>query len=503
MASMTRVRFAGLLLASVGFVGALALQGACSDGDPSGIGSDPGSGGDGDGDASTLPPGATDEAVQALGKWCMDEQLRLTEEWAKDPSQPMPTFDHEFSKELVKAAPSVYASGATDISLSPSRCTRFLVTREGNRVVSEMLVRAPFEVTYDPQTAQPTYHPAAVSRWTYTADGETFTGDYDGDGFDEARMRVSYEKEAVRETHAPSNDAVLERTTATVAPGGGVIEVKHEALVDGALRVTRSVVAPLLQQTCNPPQKKPPPPAPPNGVYDGPTRNCTDAERTALADLISTGLQKGSGCLFAAGMQAESDLVLKTYIRNDARIDCTDDEKQDFWAANETGYMNFFPGKVRLIFHSKLFSQPQAFQEGTVGHELFHFFDVHDKDLEAAAGEEELRRSDPVYACEYLCFGSKPNTCHLAACMQKKIGTGWHGKSCPGDIDGQARYKIEKARGDGVSIESCNSGHQVGALCRSKSNGTEVQFCTTEAECVQECGGSCESKSLSCLPDCR
>lgn len=495
MASMSRLRFLGLIAGILALGSTAALAGACS-----GSTSD----GEGDGGSGASPnPSASSADVQALGAWCAAEQQRVYEEWAKDPSAPPPEIDHEIDGASLTAAVAAYASGATDIPLSKSRCTRVFVTREGGKVTSETIVRAPFTPSVDPATYAVVYKPASIVRWSYTADGETFAGDYDGDGFDEARFRVTYDKEAVREEHAPANDAVVARTSA-VSAGEGLVEVKTEQLVDGALAVTRTVRAPLVQKACNPAQPKPPPPNPTNLPWKGPTRACSPTESDAISKLVSTALQKGSGCLYAAGMQNESDQVLKTYIRGDAKIECIDDQSQGFWAANDGGYMAFHGGKVRLIFNSQLFTQSQSFQEGTVGHELFHFFDVHDADLEAAADESQLRLMDPVYACEYLCFGNKPTTCHLAACQQKKVGTSWKGKSCEGTVKRDDVSKIEKARGDGVTITSCSSGHQVGSICRSKTNGTEVQFCTTDVECAAACaGGSCESKSLSCLPDCR
>ena len=482
MKPMTRSRFFALTLACAGIAAAVACSDAVDPGTSSGTSSG--------GDAGATSDAVLGAEVQALGKWCMDDPARQS-------------GDHGIGAAELEAARTAYAAGATDIPLSPSQCTRLFVRREDGRVVSETLVRGPFQASVDPKTYELVYEPAAIARWTATAGGESFTADYDGDGFDESRLRLTFEKEAIREEHAPGSDVVVARTTAKVAPGGGVVDVKTEELVDGALVTTRSVRAPLLQEACNPAQKKPPPPTPPSGAFSGNTRACTGAELDAITKLISTALQKGSGCLYAAGLRAQSDQLLRTYLRNEARFDCTDDAKLELWAANETGYMRFFPGKIRLIFFSQLFSQPQAFQEGTVGHELFHFFDVHDPDLEAAASESQLQMSDPVYACEQLCFGDKPNTCHLAACQQKKLSTSWKNKRCDGTVNRDDVYKIEKARGDGVSIASCTSGQQVGALCRSKTNGAEVQFCTTEAECATACGGSCESKSLSCLPDCR
>lgn len=498
---MNRLRFLGLLLASSALVGAVALESACSSDGSGASGSSSGSSGSSGASSGDLG-GASAADIQALGKWCTDEQQRLIEEWSKDPTQPPPEFDHEMSGALITAAAGAYASGANDIALSPSKCTRLLVTREGGKVTAETLVRGPFTIDFDQAKGDIVYKPTSVARWAYTDEGERFAADYDGDGFDESRLEVVYGKKAVREEHAAGSDQIVERTTSTIAPEGGVVEAKTEQLVDGQLVVTRTVTAPMLQESCNPVQKKPPPPTPPKGAWEGPTRACTTQERDQISKLISTALQKGTGCLFAAGMRAQSDQVLKTYIRNEARFDCTDDAKLEMWAANESGYMNFFPGKIRLIFFSGLFSQSQGFQEGTVGHELFHFFDVHDPEMEKAATEDQLRMSDPVYACEYLCFGSKPTTCHLAACQQKKLSTGWKGKSCQGNLKQDDVYKIEKARGDGVSIQSCSGGFQVGALCRGNAQG-DIQFCTTEAECNAACGSPCESKSLSCLPDCR
>lgn len=502
--TMNRLRFLSLTFSSLALVGAASFAGACSHDSnhgplPSTAGDDAGA----DGSVEPGPVGETDADVQALGKWCFDEEQRLIDAWSKDPSQPYPEFEHEIGGAQLVDAPKVYASGAKEILLSQSGCTRLFVKRENGRVTSETLVRAPFKTEVDPKTYELIYTPAAVARWTYTTDEERFTADEDGDGFAEFRQQVRYGHESVREEFAPANDVLIARTTATILPDEVGVHVKREELVDGAMKVTREVTAPLVQTACNFEQPKPPPPKTPTGVWKGPSRACTSTELEAITKLVSTALQKGSGCLYAAGMRAESDMVLKTYVRNEARIDCTDDAKQEMWAANELGYGNFFPGKVRLIFYSKLFGEPQSFQEGTVGHELFHFFDVHDPDLESAANEEQLRLSDPVYACEYLCFGGKPNTCHLAACQQKTLSTGWKGKQCAGTVKPDDVYKIEKARGDGVSISSCPGGFQVGALCRSKNNGTQVQFCTTEEDCKVACAGPCESKSLSCLNDCR
>lgn len=503
---MTRHGFLALTLASLAAVVVAGTGSACSS-STSSVGNDDPQPGDDGGSRSDGSISASTGDVQALGKWCQDELERLNDEWAKDPTQEYPEPDHSIGADAFAAAPAAFASGASDIPLSPSKCTRLFVKREGGRVVSETLVRAPFKVDFDPVKNEIVYQPTSVAVWTFRDGGETFVGDYDGNGSEDVRIETTYEKQSVLETYAASMQ-VLTRSTAKVAEGGGVVDVKDEELVDGAMVETRSVTAPLLQQSCNPPQKKPPPPSPKpaTGTYQGPTRACTDEERTKISGLLSTALQKGTGCLFAAGLEAESDQVLKTFVNNEMKVDCLDDAKENFWAANETGYRNLFPGKTRMIVFSGLFGQGQPFQEGTIGHELFHFFDVHDPEQEIAEDGDQIAKTDPVYACEALCFGSHPNTCNLAACQKKKLSTSWKGKSCEGTLKNEDIYKIERARGDGVTIASCGSGQQVGAICRNKSDGAgglQVQFCTTEVECNTECGGPCESMSLSCLPECR
>jgi hypothetical protein len=507
---MQRARFLALIFASSSVVAIVAANNACGPSTPSrpiDAGSDARTTFDGD--------------IDALGKDCLDREAAAYEEWANDPTGPLPAaLDHDVSGALLGAASAAWAAGDATIPLSPSKCTVLMVKREGGKLVSETLVRAPFKPTFDQSTYQLHYVPTSIARWTYTAAGESFRGDYDGDGFDEERAEVTYGVGAVREHHAPSNDAITTRHSGTVVDGGGLLQLVDEELVNGTLTKTRDERVAFLQRACQPPvDKPPPPPSNPGPWQSSDVRACTGAEQLKIANLISSALQKGTGCLFAAGMQAESDRVLKTVVHANQKIECIDkfsDPKDEFWAANDRGYMNVFPDGMRIIVNSGLLgaTNPQnpsmpadqwtRFQEGTIGHELFHTFDGHDRDLEASGTSEALRRGDQVYACEYLCFGSAPNECHLAACQKKKVSTSWKGKSCSGTVTKSDISKIEKARGDGVSIAPCNGGHQVGAVCKDVGGkGTQVQFCDTLVECNAACGAPCESKSVSCLPECR
>jgi hypothetical protein len=499
---MNRNRFFGLAVSSGALLATVAFSGACSGG--SGTKAVGGGGLDGGADGADGAPTAVNGDVQALAQWCADEQQKALDAWAADTTQPIPVFDDVPGAAEILAARASFAAGGTDIPLSPSKCTRLWVKRDAaGAIVEETIVHAPFKLDIDAAAGTVVFHPAALGHWIYTPTGYTFRGDYDADGFDEFRSSVTYEKSSVFEERAPSNDAVLARTTGTVQ--GGALSIQREAVVDGTLTTTRNFVTSVRQKSCNPPAPKPDPVDPTAGPVDLPTRACTAGESDTINKTISTALQKGTGCLLAAGMQAQSDAVLKTFVHSELKLDCIDhfaNPDDAFSAANDRGYMDAFPGKARLIVYTGILGRPQNELDGLIGHELFHFFGAHDHDLNAAATEDQMRYSDQVYACEYLCFGSMPNRCHLAACQGKKAPTSWNAKSCTGDLRDSDITAIEKARGDGVSIGDCTGGKQVGALCRSNAAG-QVQFCTTEIECEVSCGGPCESQSIACLPDCR
>ena len=489
---MRRTSFLAVLLGTTSVIAIVAASGAC--GDPSPSRGHPDASGDGsDGYGAD---------IDALGKGCMDRQLAAVDEWSKNPTGPMPdALHHEISGALVVAGKTSWANGETVIPLSPSKCTVLLVQRDAGKVVSETLVHAPFSVTVDTKTFAVHYVPTGIARFAFTSSGETFRGDYDNDGFDEERAEIVYKASAVREHHAPTTDAITERHSGTVVENGTLLELVDEAMIDGVLTKTRVSRTGLRQESC----RKPPPPKP---AQNWDSWDCSND--AAVNSLVMKSLERGTNCLYAAGMRAEADRIVDTMVHSRVKVDCADPfNVSGFWAANDRGYMDLFPGEMQLYLSTDLLSSTppsqfngdwEQFKVGTVGHELFHIFEGHDKDVEASANADQIHLADQVYACEDVCFRSDPTECHLAACLKKTVSTSWHGKKCIGTLKKVDVSAIERARGDGVTIAPCDTGHQVGAVCHAPGN---VQFCDTKIECDQACGVPCDSKSVSCLPECR
>lgn len=448
--------------------------------------------------------GGPDPSIEALANECNAVKTAAIEEFAKNPSGPIPAgFRDDIELETLTAASAAYARGETSIALSPSGCSRMFVRRDNGTVVEERIVRGPFMANVDGTSGAISYRATSDARWQYTTTGETFIGDYNGDGVADNTLTVTYGSKAIAEELTVGT--VVARTTSTIVAGGESVQVIEERKRQGVLATYRTFTASMIQPTCNGLEDDPPPPDPnaPPVEYSSGVRDCTPQEQAVLTERTSLALQRGSGCLFYAGLTAESDQVLKRVVRQDLTFKCVDQPMGQWVAANDHGYMQLNPGRARILVNSPFFSGSPGFQAGTIGHELFHSFDAHDPALEAAANEEQLRRSDKVYACEYLCFGSMPDECHLAACQGKKVSTSWMGKTCNGTLKKSDKSRIEEARGDGVRIASCDSDQHVGALCRSAMGGTKVRFCTTAMECDAACEQPCESKSLSCLPECR
>ena len=456
----------------------------------SGFGGEAGYGGsDGGGPVGGPPlPPQLESKLEELGTTC----IQLMVNYDGDPI--------EWS--LIEAGRAAYAQGATDIALSQSGCTRMYVDRDGATVKSAWIVAPPFVVVaLDPRL--PPFFLGSLSAWVPASTGEGFFVDADGDGYFEHRENVEYEKKAVIEAFAQPTNSVSWRRTVTVTADSRFYDIKDERFDTGGAPVTTTSSAPISQKACDPAGNKPPPKDPTSKQpADVQTRPCTPDERSKIWKSMGEANLKGNRCLWALGKRDASDKVLHTFIRGEPTFECTD-EDQGFIAANDRGFANLFPDQYRMIFHSDFFTKDplSAQAAGTAFHELLHFVGTHDGDLEAAASEANLRLTDPTYACEYACFGDNATECHMAACLGKTMSTSWKGKKCTGTLDDTMRAKLEKARGK--PLAGCATGHQVGALCRSFGGGANVLFCGTLLECEGMCQDKCESKSLSCLDDCR
>ena len=400
--------------------------------------------------------------------------------------------DDTTTEASLHEARAAHDRGETDIALSTKGCVRLFVGKSGGVETFSAVMSAPFGMRIDPTTFE-VKRTAAMITWSTGANGtREVRGDLDADGFAELKESVVPNVSLVAERVEPSR-GVIERTTAKVGADGLRVEITEESEEDGKLAVSAKYDGARVSRKCTsdpppgsdpspstPPKPAPPFPPPPHEVP------CTSEQLRQLESLLEKATAGGADCMQATGMQDIRFRMLRQVATTSFDFKCTDDNS--FVAANDGGYGNVFVGRALIWINPILFTAGEAEQTATLYHELMHFFFVHDHDIEALAdGTPSLGYADRVYACEQLCFAKKPNTCHLAACKKKKI--------C--EVD---KYGFEQKLGK--EIDSCWSGHQVGALCR-KGPG-ERQWCTTKTECDAACGGQeCESKSISCDENCR
>lgn len=401
--------------------------------------------------------------------------------------------DDTTTEATLRDARAAYKRGETDISLSTKGCVRLFVQKSGEVETFSAVLSAPFGVKVDTTTFE-VKRTAAMITWSTGPDGKKeVRGDLDADGFAELKETVVPNASLVSERLEPSGK-VTERTTAKVGEGGLRVEITEESEdEDGKLAVSGKYDGARVSRKCStdpPPGTTPPPSTPPKppSPFPPPPHEipCTPEQLSKLESLLEKATNGGADCMQATGMQDIRFRMLRQMATTSFDFKCTDDNS--FVAANDGGYGNVFPGRALIWINPLLFTAVEAEQTATLYHELMHFFFVHDHDIEALADmSTSLGYADRVYACEQLCFAKKPNSCHLAACTKKKI--------CKVD-----KYGFEQKLGK--EIDSCWTGHQVGALCRK--NPGERQWCTTKAECDAACGGQeCESKSISCNENCR
>ncbi len=449
---------------------ALCVTFACSR-DPSGTGSPPPVP---IADGGVAAPPELDDYVQKLAERCET----ITEDAT--------------TEATLGEARAAYKHGETDIALSTKGCTRLFVQKSGEVETFSAVMSPPFGIKVDPTTFE-VKRTAAMITWSTGADGKKeVRGDLDADGFAELKETVVPNVSLVSERLKPSGE-VIERTTAKVGEGGLRLEVTEESDDDGKLAVSGKYDTARVAQKCStdpPPGAPPPPSTPPKPASPFPPSPheipCTTEQLRQLESLLAKATNGGADCMEATGMKDIRFRLLRQMATTSFDFKCTDDET--FVAANDGGYGNVFPGRTLLWINPILFTAVEAAQTATLFHELMHFFFGHDHDIEALADlSTNLAYTDRVYACEQLCFAKKPNTCHLAACKKKKI--------CEVDRSGFEQKS-------GKTLETCWTGHQVGALCRKRPG--ERQWCTTKSECDAACGGQeCESKSISCDNDCR
>jgi hypothetical protein len=425
-----------------------------------------------------------------------------------------------FTTEALNAAKEAFANGERNIALTSTGCTRLILETKAGHVTSETLIAAPYTTIFVNEPTFQVLFTARMSTWSFPDDAsESFAQDRDGDGFLEIRGTTTYGKQTVIEQYAPDG-SLLGRQTSKAVDTESNVETLSELFVDGKLADSLTRVSSRFQSSCRDPVNGEPPPANPPKQDPPKERTCSADEKKAIQTAMDEAMRSVMTCLTALH-PGTADTIVKQYMGPGYRVHCGA-LHEDRLAITITNGDGVFSGPVDIYLDpSALFGAERANLASTLFHEMMHTNDDHDPIANNAAGYDNLKLVDPIYACEQVCFGTSVNECHLAACLGEKLSETWVDRSgklrtcsgrarVPADLDGMGfggllGVPYNFSAGKSGYVGSCSSGHQVGALCRSvKGSATqEAQFCTTESECNEVCDGDCESFSLSCDKSCR
>lgn len=410
------------------------------------------------------------------------------------------------------AASATFAShddGTIELALSEDRCLRVSRTMAGGQLQSARYFRFTGDVGSTFVDLEPVFfaytHDEAV--WERGGDGALVAQLHDSTAipFFDSETAVPFEIE-VREdaanrtrqtTRFATNGDVEWRLTVTSAEGGSVQVV--ERLVDGVLvsETTKVDDEQRSQGTCGTVQATPP--------------ACAPDVVAALDEALRRAMKRGADCM--KKLDGRDDTWLRYILLMDRwsrghtwgcfSATCAQARWCDTCQNNgealhiDIGYEQW----------AEMAASNPSGADGVLFHEMMHGLLGYHPDAvvnsniydEGDRTAQLMRRyTDRVNACEAYCFappGASVTQCTCAACLETKV--------CDERCAGLAGCIERDTSGNAIMSEA------VGAACvvNDADSGEEVgTFHATMAACIASgcagAGGRCDSKSLSCDPDC-
>lgn len=410
------------------------------------------------------------------------------------------------------AASATFASlddGTIELDLSADRCLRVSRTMTGGQLQSARFYRFTGEVGSTLVDLEPVFfaftHDEAV--WERDGDGVLVARLHDSTEvpFFSVETSVPFEVE-VREdtanrtrqtTRFATNGDVEWRLTVTSSEAGSVQVV--ERLVDGVLvsETTQVQDEHRSQATCGTVQATPP--------------ACAPDVVATLDEAMQRAMKRGADCM--KKLDGRDDtwlrylLLMERWSRSHTWGCFSSTCSQARWC--DTCQNNGEALHIDIGYEqwATLAANNPSAAEGVLFHEMMHgLLGYHPDSIvnsniydEADRTAQLMRRyTDRVNACEAWCFappGASITQCTCAACLEVKV--------CDERCAGLESCIERDASGNAIMSEA------VGAACivNDADTGEEVgTFHATKAACIaSDCagaGGRCESKSLSCDPDC-
>lgn len=379
------------------------------------------------------------------------------------------------------------ADGVVDSPVDALGCTVIRDTYQGGRRVGLSLRQfgGYLEVIDEPQMLFAEKETVFLEA-TFGADGSLHADlDLDGDGerdaaLDEVRAARRLQTRTMT-SYDDANGAVLRRETVRILDAAKQ-RFTVEALVAGALTTVSDFEASVVQNqtvACYGPRA-------PVGTPDTAPCGKTDAELRAM---VHDALASYSSCLSSYGgtwQLAQLEVFLLDDIKTDEMsIEC-------FRDPSYFGQADSASDTLRLNADLLSGCEGTSFVNSTIVHEMLHFTrGPHEFDSPSGPyGPRAAAYSDPMRACEELCFGTLKTKCACARCL----GT----KACDARCSGLDTCRVDPPDGGAATMSEA-----VGAHCRSTNAWYPTMAqCSSAGACPGGKSG-CKSYSVSCDESCQ
>lgn len=375
--------------------------------------------------------------------------------------------------------------GFVETPLSPGGCfVRLDEYRAGRRVGVSIRQYFGFLVPVDATQQTYTDKVAVYLDVSLAADGSVHAlMDLDGDGTRDADITeirsngVLHSRTATR--YDSGNGNVIHRETMAISD----LDHQHfkvEDLVAGALTVVTEFDAPTRQRqtlSCYQPRPAGTSDTVPCGKSDAALRQLVHAALTSYASCLS-----GYGTFTFARFEA---FMLDDVKANEMNIECFRDSNYfgEAQSANDT---------LRLNVDMVSGCENSTFSTSTIVHEMLHFTrGPHEVEKPAGPyGPRAAAYSDPMRACEELCYGTIKDRCTCARCL----GT----KACDSRCSSLPSCVFRPDGGAATMSEA------VGAHCPGTNTWYSTMAACNSASCTNAAGEStCKSYSVSCNKNCQ
>jgi hypothetical protein len=416
----------------------------------------------------------------------------LREDCLLDSEQPTAALIEAAYTDLVVNA----REGTSEAPLTPKGCMFARRTVTGGKVTAFALMRylgyegalLPLDGGFENVTEAP------IARWTIDLNGTTL-GELDDDEnqvidtqttevVDSAGVLQSYVRTSW-DAQAFSTPVLKDRFTLTRV-GADRLSLRQERAATGGTEVVRAFEFPQKQHACL------------DGTGPDTDVMCGPADKEIVTTLTMLAMEKGMTCMAKQSqpMGAQLAEAFGKLMSRGFNLGCYTGGESE--ASVDTGVYNA-NGTIQLYVNRGLLECDGSRQMRTIFHEFMHLVqgghDPYD-DIEKP-GPKAYTYSDPVRACESLCFDDLPTKCTCAACLGVK--------TCDPRCTNMDSCVVRPNDG-GVATMS----EAVGAECRNPAytgatGSSAGTWHLTMMECNSMCSYgafNCKSKSVSCDPTC-